>query len=425
MPKIAMIGAGSMVFARWLMTDILSWPEMQESEICLMDINAERLELIGALVRKMVADRKLGASVLATTDRQRALDGADYVIATISVGWTYEPERPEFAIPLAYGLNQSVADTIGVGGIFRFLRTAPTMLDICRDVERLCPRALLLNYVNPMAMLCWSIARATKVWTVGLCHSVQGTAHQLAGYVGVPEDEVSYWTAGINHQAWYLVLRRGKEDLYPRLRERMEDPEIYAQDRVRFEILRHFGYFVTESSRHMSEYVPYFRRTPELLEQFAPPPNPAAATRRAQRFESIRQQVDGAEPIDYTRSGEYCSYIIHALETNQPFRFNANVSNDDLITNLPRGCCVEVPCLADGAGIHPCHVGDLPPQLAALNRTNVNVQELAVKAFLERDREAVHQAVQVDPLASSVLSLAQMRKMTDELFAANADWIGF
>lgn len=423
MPKISMIGAGSVVFARRLMTDILSWPELQESEISLMDIDEERLELISALVGKIVAERRLGARVVATTDRRRALEGSDYVIATISVGWAYEPDRPEWAIPLAYGVNQSVADTIGVGGVFRFLRTAPTMLDICRDVEQLCPQALLLNYVNPMAMLCWTIGRATKVWTIGLCHSVQGTAHQLAGYVGVPSDEVAYWTAGINHQAWYLTLRRGKEDLYPRLRECLENPAVYNKDRVRFEIMRHFGYFVTESSRHMSEYVPYFRRTPELIAEFTPPL--PTQSRREEPFASIRRQVAGAEPIDYTRSEEYCSHIIHALETNQPFRFNANVANDDLITNLPPGSCVEVPCLADGSGIHPCHVGDLPPQLAALNRTNVNVQELAVKAVLEGDREAVHQAVQVDPLTASVLPLSKMRQMTDELLAANAEWIQF
>ncbi len=425
MPRIAMIGAGSVVFARRLMLDILSWPELQESQLWLMDINTERLALIEALVRKVITDHHLGASVHATTDRARALDGADYVITTISVGWAYEPERPEYAIPLRYGLNQSVADTIGVGGIFRFLRTAPTMLEICRDIERLCPDALLLNYVNPMAMLCWTIARATRVRTIGLCHSVQGTAEQIAAYIGIPAEELSYWTAGINHQAWYLVLRRGKEDLYPRLRACLDDPAIYARDRVRFEILRHFGYFVTESSRHMSEYVPYFRRTPELLAQFAPEAPPAGQDRLTRHFESIRRQIAGMEPIDLDRSSEYCSHIIHALETNQPFRFNANVPNDDLITNLPRGCCVEVPCLADGAGIHPCHVGDLPSQLAALNRTNINVQELAVRAFLERDRDAVYQAVQVDPLASSVLSLSQMRSLTDELLAANAEWISF
>lgn len=425
MSKICMIGAGSMVFARRLMTDVLSWPELQASDIWLMDIDEERLGLIEALLKKMVTDRNLPASIHATTNRQRALEGADYVITTISVGWTYEPERPELAIPLRYGLNQSVADTIGVGGIFRFLRTAPTMLDICRDMERLCPSALLLNYVNPMAMLCWTIGQATRVSTIGLCHSVQGTARQLARYVDIPFEDLSYWTAGINHQAWYLTLRRGKEDLYPRLRAALENPEIYDQDRVRFEVFRHFGYFVTESSRHMSEYVPYFRRTPELLEEFNPPAPRPAASRRAERFESIRRQVAGTEEIDYARSDEYCSSIIHALEANQPFRFNANVANAGLITNLPNGCCVEVPCLADGAGIHPCHVGDLPAQLVALNRTNVNVQELAVKAFLEKDREAVHHAVQVDPLASSVLSLRQMRVMTDEILAANEEWIGF
>lgn len=425
MPKITMIGAGSAVFARRLMTDVLSRPELQDSTISLMDINRERLDLIGALVRKMVEERNLGAKVEATGNREAALDGADYVIAAIAVGWNYERERPEVAIPLRYGLHQTVADTIGVGGIFRFLRTAPTMIGICHDMERLCPNALLLNYVNPMAMLCWAIERATKVQTVGLCHSVQGTAARLAEYVGVPANEVAYWTAGINHQAWYLTLRHGKEDLYPRVRDCLGIPEIYDRDRVRFEIFRYFGYFVTESSRHMAEYVPYFRRTAELREQFVPEAPATTAANRAERLESIRRQVAGTEPIDYHPSNEYCSAIIHARETNQPFRFNANVPNDDLISNLPRGCCVEVPCLADGSGIHPCHVGNLPPQLAAVNRTNVNVQELAVKAFLERDRTALYQAVQVDPLASSVLSLAEARSMTDQILDAHHDWIEF
>lgn len=425
MPKIAIIGAGSAVFARRLITDVLSWPELQESRISLMDVDPERLGMIEALARKMVADQRLGAGVEATTDRARALDGADYVIATISVGWAYEPDRPEYAIPKKYGLEQTVADTIGVGGIFRFLRTAPVMLEICRDMERLCPGALLLNYVNPMAMLCWTLAEATKIRLVGLCHSVQGTARQLADYTRVPFDEVVYWTAGINHQAWYLTLRHGKEDLYPRLRRALDDPAVYDRDRVRFEVFRHFGYYVTESSRHFSEYVPYFRRTSELRERFTPAlPSDGAARRREERFASVRRQIDGAEPIDYSRSDEYCSSIIHAIEADRPFRFNGNVRNDDLIANLPRGCCVEVPCLVDGAGIHPCRIGDLPPQLAALNRTNVNVQELAVRAALTGDRELVHQAVQVDPLASSVLSLADMRRMADEIFAAGAAKIG-
>lgn len=425
MIKVAIIGAGSVGFSRRLISDILSWPELSESTITLMDIDPERLELVDAMARRVVRDSNYGATIEATTERSRALDGADYVVATFATGWSYEATRPELAIPKKYGVDQTVADTLGIGGVFRFLRTAPVMLDICRDIERQCPNALLLNYVNPMAMLCWTIAEATKVKTVGLCHSVQNTHRQMCEYMQVPANEVEYWTAGINHQAWYLRLQRGDEDLYPLLWKRMDVPEVYERDRVRFEILRHFGYFVTESSRHMSEYVPYFLRTPELHQRFITPPSPSNVARREQRMQALRQQVEGPEPLKFPRSDEYCSYIIHAIETNQPFRGNFNVPNHGLITNLPNGSCVEVPCLVDGSGIHPCHVGDLPPQLAALNRTNINVQELAVKAALERDPEAAYHAVQVDPLTAAVVPLDQMRKMCDEIIAAGGAGTAF
>jgi alpha-galactosidase len=350
------------------------------------------------------------------------------VVSTIAVGGFRGRDRPEIVIPEGYGIKQSVADTIGVGGVFRYLRTVPAILEIGRDMGRLCPDSLWLNYVNPMNMLMWTIARLLPAQrAVGLCHSVQGTADRLAGYVGVPKDEVAYWVAGINHQAWFLQLRHGTyrgEDLYPRLWRALDDPAVYDQDRVRFEVLRRFGYFVTESSWHMSEYVPWFRRTAEEIERYAPPPNrPLGPTRYAQVWESIGRQVAGTEEIDLTRSREYCSYIINAVETNTPFRFNGNVPNTGLITNLPPGCSVEVPILTDGAGLHPCYVGDLPPQLAAINRTNVNVQELAVQGFLRRDREAIHQACALDPLAAATTSLPDIRSMVDELFEANARWL--
>jgi alpha-galactosidase len=331
-------------------------------------------------------------------------------------------------IPERYGLHQSVADTIGVGGVFRYLRTMPTIMAIGQDVRRLCPDALWLNYVNPMNMLMWTLGSVLpEVRSVGLCHSVQGTAERLAGYVGVPHTEVAYWVAGINHQAWFLQLRhhtlRG-EDLYPRLFAALDDPQTYAKDRVRFEVLRHFGSFVTESSNHMSEYVPWFRRTAADRERYAPPPaRPTGQTRYQQVWESIRRQVAGEEAIDLTRSREYCSYIINAVEANTPFRFNGNVPNAGLISNLPPGCSVEVPILVDNAGLHPCRVGDLPSQLAAINRTNVNVQELAVKGFLERDRDAVFQACALDPLCAASVGLEDIKRMVGELFEANARWV--
>jgi alpha-galactosidase len=442
MPKIALIGAGSATFSRRLLGDLLSWPELQESEFALMDIDTGRLELIEALARRMVATQGAGARVVATTDRARALDGAQYVVTTLAVGYAYEQDRPDVAIPRRYGLHQTVADTIGVGGVFRYLRTMPAMLEIGQDMQRLCPDALWLNYVNPMNMIMWTINLALPaIRNVGLCHSVQGTAERLATYVGVDRDEVAYWVAGINHQAWFLQLRRGTyrgEDLYPRLREAAQKPEIYDRDRVRFEVLKHFGYFVTESSRHMSEYVPWFRRTEADRARYTPPsifPEwqraaeagagqlAAVPARRAAVWASIKRQIAGEEPIDLKRSREYCSYIVHAIETNTPFRFNGNVQNTGLITNLPPNCSVEVPILVDGAGLHPCYVGDLPSPLAAINRTNVNVQELAVQGFLRRDRDAVFQACALDPLASATVGLDDMRQMVDELFEANARWL--
>jgi alpha-galactosidase len=449
MPKIALIGAGSVVFSRRLITDLLTWPELENSEFVLMDPDTERLGLIEALAKKMVAERGTGARVVATTDRKVALDGADYVVSTLAIGYAYESDRPDVAIPRKFGLNQTVADTIGVGGVFRYLRTMPAMLEIGQDMVQLCPQALWLNYVNPMNMLMWTLAETVpSLRMVGLCHSVQGTADRLAGFVGVDQDEVSYWVAGINHQAWFLNFRKGHfrgEDLYPKLRQAMDDPETYDKDRVRFEVMRNFGYFVTESSRHMSEYVPWFRRTSEDCERYTPtaeaaarpatPPSgpdgqggavgqvPLSTARRANTWDSIRRQIAGDEPITFTRSREYCSQIIRAVEANAPFCFNGNVPNTGLITNLPPGCNVEVPILVDGGGLHPCYVGALPSQLAGINRTNVNVQELAVKGFLERDRSAIHQACLLDPLASASVRLDDIRAMVDELFDANARWL--
>ena len=426
MPKVAMIGAGSTVFARRLMTDILSWPELADTTIALMDIDPSRLRLVEALARQLVTQHGLPARIEATTDRRAALDGADYVVVMIQVGGLEMFER-DVEIPRRYGIDQTVGDTLGPGGVFRGLRTIPVLLDICRDMAELCPRALLINYSNPMAINCWAVTQATPIATIGLCHSVQGTSQRLAGFVGVPYAEVAYWVAGINHMAWFLRFERaGGEDLYPALWRAMDDPAIYAREPVRFEIMRHFGAFVTESSHHMSEYVPWFRRTPAEVTHFLPERwdyLQICQARGGPHYEQIERQASGAEPIAIDRSHEYCSHIIHAIETNTPFRMNANVPNADLITNLPAGCCVEVPCLVDNTGVQPCHVGELPPQLAALNRTNINVQALAVKAALEGDRNAIYQAVALDPLTGTRLRLDEVRQMVDELIAAEADYL--
>jgi alpha-galactosidase len=424
MPKITMIGAGSIVFAKRLMCDTLSFPELSDSTIAFMDIDEEKVGLIGRLAQKLVDQESLPAKIESTSDRRRALDGADYVITMFRVGGI-DAVRPDIEIPRSHGVDQAVGDTIGPGGVLYGLRHIPLIVDICRDIEELCPEALLLNYANPMASLCWAVNAATEVASVGLCHSVQGTARRLAGYIGVPFEEISYWAAGINHMDWFLKFERNGEDAYPLLRQALEEPEIYARDPVRFEIMRHFGYFVSESSGHSSEYMPYFRRTPELIKRFSQRSRDFEhdERRQASYLDTIRQQVAGDEPLEFERTHEYCARIVHACETNTPYRFNGNVANRGVISNLAEGCVVEVPCLADATGIHPCYVGDLPLQCAALNRTNINLQSLTVKAALEGDREAVYHAVALDPLTSSVLALDEIHQMVDELLEASSAWL--
>lgn len=434
MPRIALIGAGSLTFARTLMIDILSFPELSDTTFALMDIDAKRLDYTRRVAERIVREGGYPARIEATTDRREALRGADYVIVTILVG-DIEVIRHDIEIPLRYGVDQCIGDTLGPGGVFRALRTIPTMLDICRDVEELCPGAWVLNYTNPMAMLCWAMNDATAVKNVGLCHSVQGTANWLVALAGVPpeeRDDVSYWVAGINHQSWFLELRWKGQDLYPVLREKIDEPQVYDIDTSRFEMLKHLGYFVTESSGHNTEYNPWFRKRPELLEKYTPGGGWNGGTGfilqlygsdREDYEKELERIASGEEPLDLKRSREYGSYIIHSLETGVSRRINGNVRNTRLITNLPEGCCVEVPCYVDKHGINPCFVGDLPPHLAAINRSNVAVQELTVRAALDTDREAAYYAVALDPLTAAVLSLEEARQMVDEMFAAEADWL--
>ncbi|MGB9681589.1 MAG: alpha-glucosidase/alpha-galactosidase [bacterium] len=425
MAKIIFIGAGSVVFAKRLIMDILSYPELSNSEIALMDINRERLDLIYALTKKLIEKMNCNAKVTATLDRREALDGADYVINMIQVGGL-EMFDKDCEIPRRYGIDQTVGDTIGPGGVFRGLRTIPVVLDIAKDMSELCPNALFINYSNPMAINCWAMNKATKIKNVGLCHSVQGTATQLASYVGVDPEKVSYWVAGINHMAWFLEFSLDGEDLYPRLWKAMEDPEIYMKDAVRFEIMKHFDYFVTESTHHMSEYVPYFRRNTQRVKELIPQRWDYLEICKngwQPHYEKIKREISGEESIIIERSHEYASNIIYSMETGIPCRINGNVNNDNLITNLPKDCCVEVPCLVDKTGIHPCFVGDLPPQCAGLNRTNINLQELTVIAALEKDAHKAAQAVMLDPLTASILEPRDIQKMVDELFRAEKEWV--
>lgn len=420
MKKIAIIGAGSQ-FGGKLSRDILALPELQDAHIALMDIDADRLQRVGRYVTRIVEGHRLAARVSTTTQREDALRDADFVVTSIAVGgpaYTGFPAKAEVDIPRKYGLEQSVSDTIGVGGVFRFLRTAPVQLAICHDMERLCPDALLLNYTNPMAMLSWMHSDGSRIANVGLCHSVQNTIHELSRYLDVPESEIDYLCAGINHQAWYLRLRRNGSDLYPLLQQKLDDPETVAKDSVRFEMFRQFGLFVTESTVHCSEYHPYFRRTKELRDEFGLSQRIVPDEPRPQREWLV--DPDNAPLPDLKISNEYAAKIIQAMVTDQAYRFYGNVRNTGLIPNLPDGCCVEVPCLVDRQGVQPTHVGALPAQLAHLNLSNIAVQELAVRAVLDRDREAAFHACALDPLTKAVCSLQQIRAMFDELWEVEA-----
>ncbi|MFO7546351.1 MAG: alpha-galactosidase, partial [Trueperaceae bacterium] len=383
--------------------------------------------------------RGLAATVEATTDRREAVRGADYVVTTFQQGGL-EAYALDIEIPQRFGVEQCVGDTLGPGGVFRSLRTIPVLLDLCDEIDELAPDALLLNYVNPMAANCWAVATATGRPHVGLCHSVQGTSEMLARWIDVPIEEVTFRCAGINHQAFYLEFRRGAEDLYPRIRAAIERAEVVAEEPVRIDLMKSFGYFVTESSGHASEYLPYFRKSArmvddELVPRFTDGRNAwfelgrtggylrHCLQRLGEAKREIAELVSGRTPLPTERTHEYGSFIIEAMETDVPIRVNGNVPNHGAITNLPEGCCVEVPCLVDGNGVQATHVGALPTQLAALNRTNVNVQELIVEAALGGDTDAVHHAVALDPLTAAVCTLPQIHAMVDEMLERQARWL--
>jgi alpha-galactosidase len=429
MPKITFLGAGSTVFAKNLLGDILSFPELANSTISLMDIDPERLRTSEIVAHKVADFFGAKPTIEATLDRRRALDGADYAISMFQVGG-YRPSTViDFDVPKKYGLRQTIADTLGIGGIMRGLRTIPVFLDICRDMEALCPEVTFLQYVNPMAINCWAINRATKIKTVGLCHSVQGTAEQLADDLGVPMDEINYLCAGINHVAFYLKFEHNGQDLYPRLREAGRTGAFgrrYRElaDKVRYEILKRTGYFVTESSEHFSEYTPWFikRDRPDLIEQFEVPLDeyPRRCEENIAAWEAAKAAFERGElEITHERSHEYGSLIIHSMETGQPRVVYGNVANANLIDNLPSGCTVEVPCLVDKSGLQPTRVGTLPPHLAALMQTNINVQALTVEAALTGKREHIYHAAMLDPHTAAELSLDQIWAMVDELIEAH------
>jgi alpha-galactosidase len=457
MPKITFIGAGSTVFTKNLLGDILSYPELAGSTIRLHDIDARRLQESEAVARKIIDTLAVNPSLHVTTDRRAALDGADYAICMIQVGG-YEPATViDFEIPKRYGLRQTIGDTLGIGGIMRGLRTIPVLLAMCRDMEALCPDVLFLNYVNPMAINTWAINRSSNIKTVGLCHSVPHTAAQLAADLNLPAEEINYLVAGINHMAFYLKLEHQGQDLYPRLRRVIAENRVPDWNRVRYEMFQRLGYFVTESSEHFSEYVPWFikRDRPDLIERYNIPLDEylgrcraqilgweyaqkvktdpetysvAALRRELEQIEmmpqSRRHTVDILETInEVSPSVEYGSQIIHSQETGTPRTVYGNVMNEGLIDNLPPDCCVELPCLVDKNGLQPTRIGSLPPHLAALMQTNINVQALTVEAALTGNREHIYHAAMLDPHTAAELDLEQIWSLVDDLIEAHGEWL--
>lgn len=424
MATITFIGAGSVVFTKDLLGDLFSFPELQGATVRLHDIDPDRLATAEAMARWTaqacgVADARIEAHL----DRRAALDGADYVLNMVQVGM-FPSTLADLQIPAKYGVVQTIGDTLGIGGIFRALRTFPVLQGLAADMAAVAsPDAWLLNYTNPMAMNIWYTYAGTPVQNVvGLCHSIQHTTHTMAELIDVPFEEVTFAGAGVNHQAWILRFERAGEDLYPRLAERIErDPEL--QRRIRVEMYRRLGWFPTESSEHSAEYLPWFLRRPEAIDRYRLIPNEyiGRCEEGFAEYDGIKRALASGEGFEIERSLEYAIQIIHSIETGQPRVIYGNVRNRGLITNLPDGCCVEVPCLVDRAGVQPTVVGDLPVQCAALNRTFVNVGELTVRAALDGDPRLVRHAAMLDPNTASVLTIEQIWELCNELTVAHGD----
>jgi len=434
MIKIAFIGAGSLGFTRDLVRDVLTFPMLQDATLALMDIDPERLEFAQKSVQRIIDMGKYPAKVTATLDRAEALRDADVVLVTILAGST-DVWRYDIEIPKQYGVDINIGDTRGPSGIFRALRTIPVMLDIARDMEHYCPNATMLNYTNPMAMLCRALQRQSFIRLTGLCHSVQGTAMMLADWIGAPYKEITYTCAGLNHMAWYLKYDWNGKDAYPFIRKAViERPEIYNEEIVRNEMFLHLDYYVTESSGHNSEYNAWFRKRRDLIEKYCihgtgwNPGEFAYILKEYQNAErtwkdEARQWFAAQTPIELERGEEYAAFIINALMGGDPFQFNGNVPNTSLVTNLPEGACVEVPVWVSRKGFEPVHVGALPPQCATLTNLTAQIEEMAVEGALTGDPRLVFQAIAYDPLTSAVLSLAEIKQMVNQMFAQNKAYL--
>ncbi len=432
MVKIAFMGAGSTVFSKNVLGDSMLSPAMHDCEIALYDIDSARLDesftMLQAINKNCNEGRATIRKYLGVSNRREALKDASFVVNAIQVGG-YDPcTITDFEIPKKFGLRQTIADTLGIGGIFRTLRTLPVMFDFAADMEAVCPKAWLLNYTNPMAMLTGAMLRATKVKTVGLCHSVQICASSLLNGVDLEyDDQVQWKIAGINHMAWLLEITKNGEDLYPEIKRRSKEKGAPEWDKVRHEIMHTFGYYVTESSEHNAEYMPYFikEKYPELIERYNIPLDeyPRRCVNQIEGWKRMRDSLVNNPDLEHQRSHEYASYIMEAMVTNKPYKIGGNVLNTGLITNLPAKAVVEVPCLVDASGVTPCHIGELPEQLAALNRSNINVQLLTIEAALTRKKEAIYHAAMMDPHTSAELSIDDIKAMCDELIEAHGDWL--
>jgi alpha-galactosidase len=428
--KIAMIGAGSVVFTKTLMSDIMATPALADSVFALMDVAPHKLRRMEAFGKRMVKENGLKAEVWATTNRREAIRGADFVVVMIQVGG-FDAYGYDYHIPLKYGVDQCIGDTLGPGGVFRGQRHIPVIVDVAKDMAQVAKRhAIMLQYANPLAANCLALGKVSPVPFVGLCHGVQTTLDLIAGYCAVPKEQITFTCGGINHMDWFLRLEHNGKDLYPKLRQLFERPEYYKNEKVRGEVFRHFGYFMTESTGHLSEYVPWFRKNKKALDLYCDEPAFGGESGAYYKWgKAMAEKYARHDPLEYesakieSRSVEYCSYIMEAVVTAKPFRLMGNVRNDGYISNLPPGCCVEVPTFADDAGLHPTVIGALPPQLAAACMTNVNVQILCAEAALSADPEYIVHALAMDPLTAAVCTLKEIRDMTSEMLEALRPWL--
>ncbi|MCS7462248.1 alpha-glucosidase/alpha-galactosidase [Paenibacillus doosanensis] len=428
MSKITFLGAGSTVFAKNVLGDCMMTPSLQGFELALFDIDLERLKDSENMLNNLKQSAGSSCVVKAYTDRKEALRGAKYVVNAIQVGG-YDPcTITDFEIPKKYGLRQTIADTVGIGGIFRNLRTIPVMLDFAKDIQEVCPDAWFLNYTNPMAVLTNAMNTYGGVKTVGLCHSVQGCVSHLFKNLEMESEGVQWKIAGINHMAWLLEVTKDGVDLYPEIKRRAREKQREKHsDMVRYELMFRFGYYVTESSEHNAEYHPYFikKNYPELVDRYNIPLDeyPRRCVRQIERWRTMREELVNNKNLEHKRSKEYASYMFDAMETNNPFKIGGNVMNTGLITNLPKEACVEVSCLVDASGVTPTYVGDLPPQLAALNRTNINTQLLTLEAAVTGKKEHIYHAAMLDPHTAAELSMDDIVAMCDDLIEAHGSWL--